>query len=85
MSLPLLPLRQQHPELVNQRPDIRSLTASPQVLRAECGKQFSTARCTLKRLALFALVSNGRGAFHFVVRHALHFCAIKPLNASHQS
>jgi hypothetical protein len=83
MSLPLLPLRQQHPELVNQRPDIRCLTASPQMLRAESGKQ--SLSCVRPEADAFALVSNGRGAFHFVVRHALHFCAIKPLNASHQS
>jgi hypothetical protein len=65
MSLPLLPLRQQERELqVQQRPESRSLTASPQMLRAECGKQFSCAS-DLKRMH-FALAGNSRGVLSFV-------------------
>jgi hypothetical protein len=64
MSLPLPSLSQQPLKLLNQRPDIRSFSASPQMLRAECGKQFSCAS-DLKRMH-FALAGNSRGVLSFV-------------------
>jgi hypothetical protein len=77
VTSPLLPLRQQHPELVNQRPDIRSLTASPQMLRAECGKNSVSCASDLKR-TLFAPTVRGAGLFRFVLAHGGKNFAVEP-------
>jgi hypothetical protein len=84
MSLPLLPLRQQERELqVQKRPESRCLTARPQMLRAESGKNsVSWARCTLKRLALLPAGRKVGGLFHFGVVHSFAICLAQPRNAT---
>jgi hypothetical protein len=83
MSSPPPSLSQQPLKLLNHRPDIRSLTASPQMLRAECGKNsVSWARCTLKRLALLPAGRKVGGLFHFGVVHSFAICLAQPRNAT---
>jgi hypothetical protein len=77
MSSPPPSLSQQPLKLLNHRPDIRSLTASPQMLRAECGKNSVSCASDLKR-TLFAPTVRGAGLFRFVLAHGGKNFAVEP-------